>query len=280
MNNIFFIDKEELEQKIQKIKQEGRDNLHIVSDFDNTLSKAYVNGEKVQSMIGQVRKLGYLGKDYDTKYDELFNTYHPIEIDPYKSFEEKSKAMEKWWSSHIKVLSGFGLSKKILDDTIKESKHFVLRDKISELFDLLEKNIVPILIFSAGSKDFINGYLKKDNIDAKNISIIANEYDFDSEGKVKGYKNKIIHSFNKGEVAIKNDSHYKNILNRKNVILLGDSLGDLEMSKGIEHSTIITIGFYNSPQKEHLQEYLKVFDVVITEDASLEYVVELLKKVL
>lgn len=280
MNNVFFKNKEELENKIQKIKKDGKDALHIISDFDNTLSKAYVNGEKVQSMIGQVRRLGYLGKDYDTKYDELFKAYNPIEIDPHKSFEEKYKAMTEWWSKHIKLLSGFGLSKEILDATLKEGKHFLLRDKIKEFFDLLAKNNVPILIFSAGSKYFVNGYLQKDNINYKNISIIANEYDFDSNGKVLGYKNRIIHSLNKGEVAIKNDSHYKNILNRKNVILLGDNLGDLEMSKGIKHSTKITICFYNSPQKEHLQEYLKSFDVVITDDASMEYVVELLKQVL
>ena len=280
MNNVFIKDEKLLNEKIEQIKKEGKDNLHIISDFDNTLSKAYVNGEKAQSMIGQVRRLGYLGKEYQEKYDLLYNTYHPIEINSAVPFEEKYKAMEDWWSKHIKVLSDFGLSKQILDLVLKDSNHFVLRDKIREFFDILYTNDIPVLIFSAGAKYFVDGYLKKYNCVYSNISVIANEYDFDSNGKVIAYKNKIIHSLNKGELAIKEDLHYKNIKQRRNIVLLGDNLGDLEMSKGLEHNVKITICFYNDPKLEHLEEYKRQYDIVITNDSDMSYVNDLLKKIL
>jgi 5'-nucleotidase len=280
MDNVFIRNEKELIEKIDLIKNDGKDNLHIVSDFDNTLSKAYVNGEKAQSIIGQLRRLGYLGEEYQKQYDALYNKYNPIEINPNISMEEKDKAMTEWWSTHIKVLSSFGLCKDILDKVIENSTHLILRENIKYFFDILNKNNIPLLIFSASPKYFIDGYLQKYNFVYPNMSIIANHYDFDSEGKVLGYKNKIIHVFNKGEVAIKDNPHFDSIKKRKNVILLGDSIGDLNMPKGIEHKTIITIGFYNNPDLKGLDEYKTKYDVVLLNDTSMDFVNDLLNKIL
>jgi len=279
MQNIIIQNEIELKRKIEQIKKAGKNKLHVVSDFDNTLSKAYVNGEKAQSIIGQLRRLGYLGEEYQKKYDELYNKYNLIEIDPNISIEEKNKAMTEWWTSHIKVLSSFGLCKDILDKMIANSTHLILRDKIKDFFDTLSENNIPLLIFSSGPKYMINAYLDKYNFHYPNVSIIANEYDFDLNGKVIGYKNKIIHVFNKGEVALIDAPHFENIKERENVILLGDSEGDLAMHQGFEHKTTITIGFYNNPDLKNLASYSN-YDVIITGDPDMSYINKLLKDIL
>ena len=53
--------------------------------------------------------------------------------------------------------------------------------------------------------------------------------------------------YNKNETSVPHSSTYfQDLSHRHNVILMGDSLGDLQMSKGVEPpSTILTIGFLN-----------------------------------
>jgi 5'-nucleotidase len=279
MQNIFIKNKAELNEKIEQIKKDGKDNLHLIADFDNTLSKAYVNGKKMDSMVAQIRHLGYLGEEYTKLAYDLYEKYHPIEIDLNIPQEIKNEKMVEWWSTHIKIQAEYGLTKKVLDEVIEKS-NFMLRENINEFFNILEKNSVPILIFSAGANYFINGFLKKNNINYKNIFVISNEHKFDSNGKVLGYKSQIIHTFNKGEVAVKDNPEYSTVLHRQNIILLGDSLGDLDMSKGINHKTKITIGFYNELDNKHLEVYKEKFDIVITNDGSMDYITDLLKLIL
>jgi 5'-nucleotidase len=279
MQNIFIKNKAELNEKIEQIKKDGKDNLHLIADFDNTLSKAYVNGKKMDSMVAQIRHLGYLGEEYTKLAYDLYEKYHPIEIDLNIPQEIKNEKMVEWWSTHIKIQAEYGLTKKVLDEVIEKS-NFMLRENINEFINILEKNSVPILIFSAGANYFINGFLKKNNINYKNIFVISNEHKFDSNGKVLGYKSQIIHTFNKGEVAVKDNPEYSTVLHRQNIILLGDSLGDLDMSKGINHKTKITIGFYNELDNKHLEVYKEKFDIVITNDGSMDYITDLLKLIL
>ncbi len=279
MHNIFIQNEKELNEKIEQIKKDGKENLYIISDFDNTLSKAYVNGKKMDSMIAQIRHMGYLGEEYTKLAYDLHAKYYPIEIDPNIPQEIKNEKMIEWWSEHIRIQAEYGLNKKILDEVIEKSD-FTLREKINDFFNILKNNNIPILIFSAGANYFINGFLRKNNISFENVFIISNDHNFDSDGKVLGYKSKIIHTFNKGEVAIKDNLEYSKILHRKNIILLGDSLGDLDMSKGVEHRTKITIGFYNPPDTKHLEEHKKRFDIVITNDSDMSYVNDLLKNIL
>ncbi len=230
-------------------------------------------------MIAQIRHLGYLGEEYTKKAYALYDQYNPIEIDPTIPQEIKNEKMVEWWTTHIKIQAEYGLSKQVLDDVVQNST-FKLRDKIKDFFEILNKNKIPILLFSAGAGYFIRGYLKKNNLEYNNISIISNEYDFNVDGKVLGYKSKVIHTFNKGEIAVKDDPVYSKILHKENIILLGDSLGDLDMSKGLEHKVKITIGFYNEKDEKHLELYKDKFDIVITGDGPMDYVNELLKNIL
>jgi 5'-nucleotidase len=50
-----------------------------------------------------------------------------------------------------------------------------------------------------------------------------------------------VHSYNKGETVVKDLPIYNEIKDRKNIILLGDSLGDPHMADGFDYETIIKI---------------------------------------
>ena len=58
-------DEKKLNDLIVKMSEGGADKLHILSDFDKTLTAiSYINGKPVGSLIGQLRAAGYLTPEY------------------------------------------------------------------------------------------------------------------------------------------------------------------------------------------------------------------------
>ena len=69
-------------------------------------------------------------------------------------------------------------------------------------------------------------------------------------------------------------------MQRKNVILLGDSIGDLKMGEGVKHQSQLTIGFLNHDIENLKELYMNSFDIVITNDESFEFVNMLLNQLI
>ncbi len=106
---------------------------------------------------------------------------------------------------------------------------------------------VPILIFSAGVGDVIDEALKQHDVMKPNVKVISNYMTYDAQGKLIKFSGHPINVFNKSESEKSSSAAYfQDVANRQNVILLGDSIGDLQMSHGV-HSprTVLTIGFLN-----------------------------------
>ncbi len=277
MTQVHLHNKKLLQQKIKEIKAQGLNTLHIVSDFDRTLTKSFINGKKIPSTVALIREGGYLTKDYPKKAFALFNQYHKVEVDDTLDYNFKYNKMQEWWEAHEKLLIESGMNKKVIDDIV-ENHPKMLREGTTQFLDYLHKNNIPLLIFSAGIGNLIEGYLKKENKLTPNIHILSNTLKFDEKGNATGYKNKIIHTMNKSETKIK-DKKYKNLIKkRNNVILLGDSLGDLGMVNDLDTNIIIKIGFLNENIKAKLELYKSKFDIVITNDGPMTYINNLIKE--
>lgn len=112
--------------------------------------------------------------------------------------------------------------------------------------DLNQANI-PILVFSAGVGDVIDEALRHHNLMHDNVKVISNYMNYDANDKLVEFTGQLIHMYNKNETAVPHSaSYFQDLAHRHNVILLGDSLGDLQMSQGVESpGTVLTIGFLN-----------------------------------
>ena len=121
-------------------------------------------------------------------------------------------------------------------------------------------------------------YLKQNNLMFPNVYIISNRYEFNSKGRAIRIKEPIIHSFNKAEVNLKDINVFEKIKNRKSVLLMGDSYGDVGMIEGFDYENLIKIGFYNDPQEGTLKDFTSHFDVVLTGDQNLSFVNKLMKE--
>ncbi len=156
-----------------------------------------------------------------------------------------------------------------ITELVKQS-NTVLREDCNWFFFTLERFCVPILVFSAGLGNVVEEYIVQQCGKFKNVKVISNFMTFNSNtNRINGFQGKIIHSFNKNETVLLDTEYEKFIENRHNVILIGDSIGDVGMSAGVPViSNQLKIGFLNDKIQELLPIYMEVFDIVIIKDQT------------
>ena len=163
MKNIIISNPQEFEKKKQIFKQQGKEKIHIVSDFDRTLTKAFINGKKFLAIITQLYDGNHLTPDYTKKAQALHDKYYPIEINPEIQMQEKIKAMEEWWRTHKLLLIKSGLNLKDIQDIVNNGK-LGFRGGIKKFLDLTKEKQIPLIIFSSsGIGESIPLYFKKIN---------------------------------------------------------------------------------------------------------------------
>ncbi|KAI7749576.1 hypothetical protein M8C21_021878, partial [Ambrosia artemisiifolia] len=287
-----------LHQKKTAIQLAGPSKFQVIADFDNTLTKFWVDGCRGQSSHGLLQQEN---PEYNAKRDELFNYYHPIEYDPQLPTDEKTKLMEEWWAKVHGLLIEGGLTYDAIRNSVS-SALIAFREGVVELFEFLEANVIcfskpekdiPVLIFSAGLADIIEEVLRqKLHRTFKNVKIVSNRMKFDQNGNLVSFTGKLIHSLNKNEHALDMAASLHEQLGeiddqmidtaslkkRTNVLLLGDHMGDLRMSDGLNYETRISVGFLNHNIENSIDNYRKGYDIVYLDDAPMTGVVKLVSE--
>jgi HAD superfamily hydrolase (TIGR01544 family) len=287
-NNIIYSNKNNFLKILENIKKDWAENLHILADFDKTLTKASLNWEKRHALISVLEKQWYLWEEYSKKYREYFEFYHKFEISLELSKEEKSIKMEEWWGNVNELLIKNKLNrndiKKIISDWITN-----FREGVCFFLDNLSVQKIPTIIISANwlGWDAIELFFEHNNVDFENIDIISNKFIWDENWTAIWYEKPVIHVFNKDETVLENFPEIiKKIENRKNVILLWDSLWDPHMVDWFEYKNLIKIWFLNEITRieekkdlELLKAYKEKYDIIITWDWNFDVVNEIMKEI-
>ncbi|KAF2318157.1 hypothetical protein GH714_001430 [Hevea brasiliensis] len=279
LSNVSVVDNVlSLQNKIAAIRRAGPSKLQVIADFDGTLTKYMVNGRRGQSSHSLLRQGN---PEFDAKRKALYEYYHPLEFSPTIPIQEKTKLMEEWWGKTHNLLIEGGLTYDAIGESVADSA-ITFREGVVELFEFLEERDIPVLIFSAGLADIIEEVLRqKVHRCFRNVKIVSNRMIFDDDGRLISFKGKLIHSLNKNEHALDMAAPVHehlgdvdgviddnaSVKKRTNVLLLGDHLGDLGMSDGLEYETRISVGFLNDNIENNLASYRKAFDVVYLNDA-------------
>ena len=254
-----------IETLLKDLLADGIDKLHIVADFDGTLTKDFVDGKKVQSIISVLRDHpGYLSSGYQDTAKKLFAEYSPFENDLSVSYETRLDKMREWWAKHFDLLISSGLKLEHIEQ-VATSGIIQFRDGAKEFLKLTHDLNIPVIIFSAsGLGEALSIYCRHEGVAYDNIHFVTNSFKWNEKGEAIGVNEPIIHSLNKNEEVIQNIDNLRNIIeNRRNVLLLGNSLGDLEMSKGSHNKKLVTIAFVDREQGE--SEWCQKFDANATD---------------
>jgi len=269
---------QKLNDIIKKMSEGGDDKLHILSDFDKTITTlSYINGKPVGSLIGQLRTGGYLTPEYASASYELLKKYAPFENDQTISRQKRMKKMEEWWTKHHELLIRYHLNKHDMDEVMKAAQ-MKLREGTKEFFKLLQQYNIPIIIISGGPSYMIEKMLFLAELLTENVHIVANYYEFDPEGYMINAKKPIIHSLNKYEIILREFPFSDLLKNRTNVMLLGDQIDDLGMVEGFDYKNLLTVAF--SHQKENESNFAQKFNIVFDGNDNFNYVNNILQKII
>ena len=180
--------------------------------------------------------------------------------------------MVEWWTKSHEAIVELKMTRSDLKTMVEQSdKEYVFRDKLREFIELVAKLEIPLLVFSAGLGDVIHQLMTNHNLWKQDMALVSNTMVFDKNDVCVGFTEPLIHTLNKNEACLANDLHTAKIDNRESVILMGDSIGDLK----IKHDVKLTVGFCNHNPEKFLEIYKEAFDVVLTDDTSLEFLIRL-----
>ena len=254
-------------QKKRAIQEAGKAACFIISDFDRTLTYGTFNGKKTPSIISLLRDGNHLSEDYAEKAHQLFDHYHAIECDSSLPLEYRKAQMWEWREKHDELLIASKLRLTDLKD-IAQNAHLQLRKGVAECLRKLDESWIPLVIFSAsGCGDAIPLFMQHNACDFPNISYVINRFSRDEMGFAKDIEGEVIHALNKDEwVFSKFPELREKLEKRKNVILIGDGLGDAEMAQGTNHETLLKIWILTLEAPERLKAYEKAFDLVLIGD--------------
>jgi len=185
--------------------------------------------------------------------------------------------MEDWVREAHDLLIEYGFRRSLLSTAVKHA-HLAVREGCQEIMDISAQAAVPLLVFSAGIADVLEEVcrqqLPKPLPDT--VHVVSNRMLFSSfatsslpsssssptntieasnkdqevkeEGVLIGFTDPVFHVFNKRAASVLETSpyfHQDDYEHRKNVVLVGDSLGDLHMSDGLDAEEILRVGFLN-----------------------------------
>uniref|UniRef100_A0A667XZZ4 5'-nucleotidase n=1 Tax=Myripristis murdjan TaxID=586833 RepID=A0A667XZZ4_9TELE len=263
-------DPQRVKEILQSMQKAGSNTIQVISDFDMTLTRFAYNGKRCPTCHNILDNSKLITEECKEKLKDLLNTYYPIEIDCARSIEEKLPLMVEWWTKAHELLVQQKIKKDLLAMVVRESDA-MLRDGYQLFFDHLHKHSIPLLIFSAGIGDILEEVIRQAGVFHPNVKVFSNYMDFDETGVLKAFKGELIHIYNKREGALLNTGHFQELRTRPNVLLLGDSLGDLTMADGVQDmENILKIGFLNDKVEERKQSYLNSYDIVLMKDETMD----------
>ncbi|KAL0984391.1 hypothetical protein UPYG_G00140830 [Umbra pygmaea] len=268
--SVLMRDRSKVETTIQAMQRAGPEALQVISDFDMTLSRFAHNGKRCPTTHNILDNDLLINDTCKKRIRELLNTYYPIEIDAARTIEDKRPHMVEWWTTVHDLLIQQKVRKDMLAQAVEESSA-MLREGYKVFFDRLQENQVPLLIFSAGVGDILEEVMRQNHVFHPNIHVVSNYMDFNQCGELQAFKGQLIHTFNKREGALLHAARLGKLRERPNILLLGDSLGDLSMADGVakpQHT--LTIGFLNDQVDERKESYVNSFDIVLVKDETMD----------
>lgn len=224
------VDGDALLRKIAHFAEAGTASLHIVYDFDRTLTVSHPETQEDVTTWHILDK--HLSDEGHARCQELFKKYRALELED--RLTERDAA--EWWNASLQLYVDERVNIKQVDaDFLARAS---IRPGTVELFALCKKYGVPNVIMSAGIRDVIDMWAQKYAIDP--ALVLSTALKLDSEGVIVGWdKDTLVHVLNKHEAGHKDLTAIRAV--RPNVIVIGDGMTDADMAEGDDNVLRIRI---------------------------------------
>eukprot|EP00095_Tigriopus_kingsejongensis_P011283 snap_masked-scaffold14_size734282-processed-gene-1.11 protein:Tk11283 transcript:snap_masked-scaffold14_size734282-processed-gene-1.11-mRNA-1 annotation:"cytosolic 5 -nucleotidase 3a-like isoform x7" len=278
-NKVIIRDLASVHDKLARMKSGGAKHLQVISDFDYTLTRAHKDGQSVDGSWGAIEKTGIMPQAFTESANKLRKKYLPIEHDPKRTIAEKTPEIIEWYTQANALLVEHKINVNKFPQALEES-NIAFRDRTDLLVETLEEAQVPILILSAGLGNFVVAVLDNFGLNKSQVKVVSNMFDTDESGCITGLRGEMIHVFNKKESTIHDSDYFKDLQARNNVLLLGDSLGDLQMADGVANpDSVLKVGFLNGIDKNE-EQYKESYDIVLKDDQTMDVPLAIVKHII
>lgn len=265
----------------QAIVAAGPDHLVLILDFDRTITTMWMDdarterGATCHGIVESTR-----GPELLAAARALNAKYYPAEVDPDLPLERKVPLMEEWYSAVHELLLRDGLRREDVVDSVAKAR-LRLRPGAADVFAWAAAHSVPLLVFSAGIGNVLLEVLRQrlpGGLPAC-VHCVSNMMKFADDGALTGFSSPLIHMFNK-HAGVLDPGVLRALSDRRHVIVVGDSLGDATMAEGLPSvAHELRYGLLNDGAERLLPAYAGVFDAIITGDAPLWPLLELLRRI-
>lgn len=250
------------QEKLEALKS-NKENFYVLADFDNTIT-----AKECRTSMGLINHSEVFGEEFIEEYTKIVNQYKIKAIEATDK-HIKNEMWNKTLDGFFTLFEKYGLTEKMLENIVQKS-NIRLREGFLEFMQFQYQKKIPLIIISAGVGNFIEIFLKKNNIFYDNISIISNFIQFNKQGKIQEIPKNIINPVNKNKVSFSKEIQEK-IGKREWILLFGDAPSDIRMIEEKNQDKTCSIAFAN--KKEEVNQLKDKFDIV-SEDGEILRVIK------
>jgi len=195
-------------------------------------------------------------------------------------YRDKYKKMDECWNRYNQAYIDEKITRESLKTALK-TLQLKFRFGIESFMNLLTVRKVPMTVISAGITDVIEILMDQNNLMFDCVQVLSNKMIFSEQppNYCLDFSSPPIHILNKDKVLISSE-HQSTLINRHNILLLGDSLGDLKMIHGFKYNQVLLVGFLNQDIDEKIDSYQQAYDIVITGDSDFVPINEIAQAIL
>lgn len=208
-------------EKVARFRESGATRLHIVLDFDRTLT---VSRPGAQEDVTTWHIVGsHLSQNGRLRYQELFEKYRILELEG--RLTERDAV--DWWSASFQLYVDERININQVDaDFLARAS---MRPGTAALFALCQERKIPSVIMSAGIRDVIKIWARKYGINPS--LVVSTALRLAGDGTILGWDERtLIHVLNKHEAGHEDLTAIRAA--RSNVIVVGDGMADADMAAG------------------------------------------------
>jgi len=238
-------------------------NLLLITDFDATLTTG--DSEQCHDLCGFSH---VMPADFRSKFAPLLDWAANPDIDGVE-----------WWDRAHSLMVKYGVPKRQLIPRLVREGKMTPRPGALELLRRLQELDIPVLIVSAGLSDVIEEWLRQHGALSENVTVCSNRLNYAADMTPKSVSPEPpITSFTKAYAYSSASSFFEQHATRKHLIVLGDSVTDVDASKHVPYEDFLSVGFLNSRLDGILHS--QAFDAVVLGDhGSLLPVADLIDEV-
>jgi len=222
------------------------EKLLVITDFDATLTTG--DSDQCHDLVG-FSKL--LSKAFRDDFAPLLDWSTNTDID----------GVEWWDRAHSYMVKHGMPPRQLIPRLVRESK-MIPRPGALDMLKRLEDLGIPCLIVSAGLSDVIEEFLRQHGALSENITVCSNRLNYAGDSTPKSVSpTPPITSFTKEYAYSSASSFFAQHSARRNLVIMGDSITDVDPAVNVPHDHCLSIGFLNS--RPDGVPHAKAFDAIV-----------------